>query len=487
MWGVNDNLQPPFCTIRLHYRYMKGLSNTLYYVVTLLMLALTVASCKNTSGSAPQGEVMDDFEIIKQSDTLRVITLSSSTSYFMYRGEDRGYEYELIRRFADDNDLEIKLIIADNYTQMLQKLHDGEGDVVAYDVPVTIGDDDMILHCGPVKESYQVIVQRRGDVLTDVIDLVDKDVYVENGSKYETRMNNLNEEIGGGINVKCVELDTVVVEDLIEMVSRGEISYTVADKYIALLNRTYYSNLDINLAVSFPQRSQWAVRKDSPALAVALNEWAALNSTDVEIKALSKRYFEESKTAVQSSIMSVEDGRISPYDEIFKLEASRIGWDWRLLAAIAYHESRFDPTVVSWAGARGIMQLMPATAAAFGLGIDSIADTPHNVHAAVESLRAVERTVKNLVGNPDEQIKFVIAAYNSGLGHLIDGIKLAKKYGKNPQVWYGEVEEAMMMKTNPEYYNDEVCSFGYFRGSQTKAYVRNVMSLYEYYCDRIQQ
>lgn len=468
---------------------MKATSNTLYYVVALFMVLLAVVSCKNETGTATsaQQEVVNDFDIIKQSDTLRVITLSSSTSYFMYRGEDRGYEYELIRHFADDNGLKIELIIADNYAQMLQKLHNGEGDVIAYDVPVTIDNTDMVLHCGPVKETHQVIVQRRGDVLTDVIDLVGKDVYVENGSKYETRMNNLNEEIGGGIHVKCIERDTVVVEDLIEMVARGEIAYTVADKYIALINRTYYNNLDVNLAVSFPQRSQWAVRRDSPALAAALDEWASLNSTDVDIKSLSKRYFEESKATIESSIMSIEDGRISPYDEIFKVEAAKIGWDWRLLAAIAYHESRFDSSVVSWAGARGIMQLMPATAAAFGLGIDSIADPALNVRAAVESLKVVERTVQNLVDNPDEQIKFIIAAYNSGLGHLIDGIKLAQKYGKNPQVWYGEVEEAMMMKTNPEYYNDEVCNFGYFRGSQTRAYVRNVMAQYLYYCERIPQ
>lgn len=468
---------------------MKASSNTLYHVVALLIVALAVVSCKNetvTVVTSPQ-EVVDDFEIIKQNDTLRVITLSSSTSYFMYRGEDRGYEYELIRHFADDNDLKIELIIADNYTQMLQKLQEGEGDVIAYDVPVTNDDDNMILHCGPVKESYQVIVQRRGDVLTDVIDLVGKDVYVESGSKYETRINNLNEEIGGGINVKHVELDTVVIEDLIEMVSRGDISYTVADKYIALLNRTYYNNIDISLAVSFPQRSQWAVRQDSPALAAALDEWASLNSTDVEIKTLSKRYFEESKATNEASIMSIEDGRISPYDEIFKHEAAKIGWDWRLLAAIAYHESRFDSSVVSWAGARGIMQLMPATAAAFGLSADSIADPALNVRAAVESLKVVKRSVQKYVDDPDEQIKFVIAAYNSGLGHLIDGIKLAKEYGKNPQVWYGEVEEAMMMKSNPEYYNDPVCSFGYFRGSHTTAYVRNVMAQYNYYCDRIPQ
>ena len=151
---------------------------------------------------------------------------------------------------------------------------------------------------------------------------------------------------------------------------------------------------------------------------------------------------------------------------------------------MAYHESRFDPTVVSWVGARGIMQLMPATAAAFGLSIDSIADPQANVATAVKSIKAVENSIRS-VEERDEKIKFVLAAYNSGLGHVFDAIALAKKYDKNPQIWYGQVEEAMLMKGNPAYYNDEVCRFGYFRGRQTTTYVREVMSLYNYYCSKI--
>ena len=186
------------------------------------------------------------------------------------------------------------------------------------------------------------------------------------------------------------------------------------------------------------------------------------------------------------SIYSITEGRISPFDEIFKQEAQAINWDWRLLAAMAYIESRFDTTVVSWMGARGLMQLMPKTAEIFGLGMDSIDMPQPNIRAAVQSLSSIEN---NLVSVEDraEKLKFTIAAYNSGLGHVFDAIAIAKKYDKNPQVWYNEVEEAMNMKANPEYYNDEVCRFGYFRGRQTTTYVRDVMSLYNYYCKKIPQ
>ena len=154
------------------------------------------------------------------------------------------------------------------------------------------------------------------------------------------------------------------------------------------------------------------------------------------------------------------------------------------MAAMAYHESRFDTTVVSWRGAKGIMQLMPATAAAFGLSADSIANTDSNVKVAVATLQAIQRSLVS-VREPEEEVKFMLAAYNAGIGHVLDAISLAKKYGKNEQIWYGEVEEAMYMKSNPQYYNDEVCRLGYFRGRQTTTYVRDVMALYQYYCEKI--
>ena len=130
------------------------------------------------------------------------------------------------------------------------------------------------------------------------------------------------------------------------------------------------------------------------------------------------------------------------------------------------------------------MQLMPATAAAFGLGMDSIALPAPNVEAAVKSIKSLENSLQR-INDQSERLKFIIAAYNCGIGHVFDALALADKYGKNTQLWYGEVEEAMLMKGNPAYFNDEVCRFGYFGGRQTTTYVREVMSLYDYYCEKI--
>ena len=155
-----------------------------------------------------------------------------------------------------------------------------------------------------------------------------------------------------------------------------------------------------------------------------------------------------------------------------------VGIDWRLLASQGYHESRFNPSSVSWAGARGIMQIMPRTARAYNLPASKMADPEANIATATRIWKDLDKSLAKKVPDADERKKFVLAAYNGGLGHVLDAIALAKKYGKNPQVWSGNVEVALQMKANPEYYTDPVVKAGYFRGRETVAYVKGVMNFY---------
>ncbi len=153
--------------------------------------------------------------------------------------------------------------------------------------------------------------------------------------------------------------------------------------------------------------------------------------------------------------------------------------DWRLLAAQGFHESHFDPTRVSWAGARGVMQIMPRTARAYGLLMADITDPEANIRTSTKIIRDLDKTLSRRVSDNQERLKFVIAAYNSGIAHVLDAIDLAKKYGKNPDIWDGNVESALLMKANPEYYTDPVCRAGYFRGRETVSYVKKVMDFYD--------
>ena len=195
----------------------------LWLLVCLCCISMLWVCC-----NTPKTSLENDFDAIKARGELRVLTLMGSTSYFYYKGEARGYEYEVVKQFADDNGLSLKVIVAANEGMLTQMLQDTVADLIAYDVPIIGNSREQLLYCGPEKICEQVLVQRNDNPVADVVELVGKDVYVEKGSKYEQRLIRLNNELGGGINICVFENDSVVTEDLIDMVADGKIDYTLA-------------------------------------------------------------------------------------------------------------------------------------------------------------------------------------------------------------------------------------------------------------------
>ena len=453
---------------------MRSLATMLLSVLLVCTLAY---SCRGGSTSE-SAEAADSIHSIP--DTLRVGTLYSPLSYFIYREEQMGYDYDLIKQFGVDKGVYIDLVVAPSISSLLEMLDSGKVDLAAYEIPIIAANRDRVIPCGVENITHQVLVQPKGNpdsLITDVTQLVGREVYVEKDSKYQHRLANLNDELGGGIMMHVVDQDTLITEDLIEMVSSGKIPLTIVDSDIARLNKTYYNSLDVSLEVSFPQRSSWGVPIDKAWLADSINAWIDSSEPRQAQEKLLKRYFELSKNSPSLSL-DLSKGRMSPYDNLFKKYAKDIGWDWRMLASQGYAESRFDTTVVSWAGARGLMQIMPRTARAYGLSMNRISNPEASISTATAIIRDLDKSLSRYVPDPEERKKFVVAAYNSGIAHIYDAIALARKYGKNPQVWSGNVAEALLMKANPDYYNDPVCKYGYFRGKETTNYVIKVFDMY---------
>jgi membrane-bound lytic murein transglycosylase F len=325
---------------------------------------------------------------------------------------------------------------------------------------------------------------KEDSIVNDVTQLIGKEVWVKRKTRYHERLESLNRELGGGIIIRNIERDTVTTEDLIEMVSRGEIRYTVSENNLARLNRTYYRNIHIDLPISFPQRASWIVRRNAPELARAVNEWAENVSKGSTLKAAVKRYFEQSKQDDFSFEGSgVKKGDLSPYDDLFKKYAAELGWDWQLLASIAWQESRFHNHLESWVGAKGLMGIMPRTARSLGFSPDSLDNPETAIQAGVKCLKYFGRYFAD-IQDPEERIKFTLAAYNAGNGHITDARKLALKWGGDPDIWEGNVAEYIRLKSEPEYYNDSVCKHGYLRGTETFEYVREILSRYRFYNSR---
>ncbi|MCM1075849.1 MAG: transporter substrate-binding domain-containing protein [Bacteroides sp.] len=451
------------------------------FLHALLVLLSYSLACSCGSNSTAGHDDGTDSVVHKLPDTLRVATLYSPEAYFIYRGQEMGYDYELVTALAADKDLTLRMEIAPSLSRAIEMLDSGYVDLIAYEVPITAEYKDRVVPCGPENITTQVLVQpKKGEteLITDVTDLVGKDVYVESDSKYEARIRNLNQEVGGGINIHTVDRDTIITEDLIAMVSEGKIPLTVVDSDIARINKTYYNDLDITLPLSFEQRSSWAVAPDKAWLGDSINAWLNSDKPRQEQAQLLKRYFELSKNDPNSRNYALNGAGVSPFDHLFKRFAEDYDWDWKLLASQAYVESKFDSTAVSWAGARGMMQIMPKTAKGYGASAKSVMKNDVAIETALKFLNDLDRQLTPLVPDEKERKKFVIASYNSGLGHVKDAINLAKKYGLNPQKWDNNVAKAILWKSNPKYYKDPVVRFGYSRGRETYDYVNRVYAFY---------
>ena len=453
-------------------------------IVSLLCITLLLSSCSGKKQEQKEDDFVSmDLPQLKAQGEITAVTLYSSTSYFQYKMEPMGYEYDLIKDFARSEGLKLNIKVAENATRLIEMLEAGEADVIAYPIQVSNNLKENYLYCGREELTSQVLVQRanKGDtILKDVTQLIGKDEYVKPDTKYYERLKNLDKELGGGIHIKDIKKDTVTTEDLIAMVSQGEIPYTISDDNIARLNKTYFWNINVSLKVSFMQRSSWLVRKSSPQLAEAINAWAADKSGSHVYRAVVKRYFELGKQPLTADLPPVKNGHISPYDDLFRRHAKNIGWDWQLLASISYQESHFNPSVVSWAGAEGLMGIMPNTAKALGVTPHELKDPDIGIRTGVDCLRKFRQGFSEIT-DPLEKIKFTLASYNAGIGHVYDAQRLAEKYGKNPNVWEDNVAEYIRLKSDPEYYNDPVCKHGYLRGSETFNYVHEVMERYNYY------
>ena len=205
---------------------------------TLLFILLT--ACVGNRSHAPNERELYDLPQIKDSGELVALTLYSSTSYFLYRGEPMGFQYELCEQFAQSLGLRLRIEVANNPAELVQKLLRKEGDIIAYNLAVTNEWKDSVLYCGEEMITHQVIVQRNGKgALKDVTELIGKEIYVKPG-KHLDRLVHLDKELGGGILIHEMPEDSITTEDLIAKVAQGEIDYTICDNDIARLNRTYY-------------------------------------------------------------------------------------------------------------------------------------------------------------------------------------------------------------------------------------------------------
>ncbi len=463
-------------------------------------LILLCISCRQSSISSnpeirEKEEFIYDFDLdkIRERGYITALMDNSSTGLFIYRGKTMGYEYELLKRYSDELGVELKIDITQNLEEAFNKLNTGGGDIMAYNLTVTKERKKKIAFTHYHNQQHLVLIQRKPEgwrelkyheieaqLIRNPIDLIGKEVTVRPHSSYYDRLVNLSDEIGGDILITPGD-SQMETEQLIRAVAVGEIDYTVAERNIALVNSTYYRNLDIKTAVSFPQQIAWGIRKNAPELLGSLNKWIEKMRKTADYYVIYDKYFKSSKASLarsRSKYSTMSGGDISPYDSLIKNAAEELGWDWRLLAAQIFQESKFDRRAKSWAGAIGLMQVLPRTAREYK--VTRLTNPAQNIYAGKMHLLWLQKAWARDVDDPEERLKFVLASYNVGRGHVLDAVKLTAKYQKDPKKWE-DVREFLLKKSYTKFFSDPVVEFGYCRGAEPVGYVDEVLEHFSNY------
>ncbi len=476
---------------------MRRAKNTL----CLLVAAVAFIACNETAEprNEQRAERKDnlsriDLPEIRERGKLVLLTENSSTSYYLYRGQGMGFDYELVKAFAREHDLDLEVRILEDLNDMFDLLRDGKGDLIACNLAVRSERDALANFTSPLTETRQVLVQRKPEKLANISakalddtlirtweELEGHEIYVH---EYSSFHQNLKSRLAkDSIGVELIEASgNIDTEQLIRLVAEGQIDLTVADENVALLNQTYYPELDVSYALSEEEPIAWAVRKDADSLLTTLNTWIAEKRTRRRVAYTYKKYFEASKdqhARVKSPFSSLSGKRISEFDPVIQQYSGRIEWDWKLLAAMIYQESRFNPEARSWAGAFGLMQLMPLTARRFG--IDTTDTREQNIRAGVDYIKYLDNFWRNRIHDPQERIKFILASYNVGPGHVQDAQRIAQYLGKNPYIWDNNVAEGLLLKSDQTYLALDGVKHGYCRGKEPYDYVKKVMTQYTMY------
>lgn len=358
------------------------------YIILPALILFSCSTQKKENIVAPWGEVQTDSinenfsanDIINNGELI-VLTMSGPETYYDYRGHGLGTQYMLCEKFAQKIGVSVRVELCKDTTDMIKRLTDGEGDLIAFMLPKDIKCSSELLFCGAKTDSA---------------------------------------------------------------------------------------------------KAQWAVAQYNKELAGMLDNWFTPGMLN-EIRKEERMMFSAKsvKRHTYAPFLNKSAGIISSYDGLFKKHAPTALWDWRLIAAQCYQESCFDPKAQSWAGACGLMQIMPSTAQHIGLPVSQIYNPEKNIAAATRFIAELMNTFRD-VPNMSERQLFVLAAYNAGPLHIRDAMALAGKNGHNPHRW-SDVAHYVLALQSPVYYKDPVVKYGYMRGSETVDYVERIRQRYAQY------
>jgi len=441
-------------------------------VPTVLMAAGAVATFH--AGAFPADGFQDlSLDRILAAGELRVITGSSPHSYYIYRNESRGFDYELAREFAARLGVRLRVVPCRTWEEMLTALNRGRGDVIAAGNEITRSRTRQVAFSDSYREVQpHLISHRRLAPITELRDLAGKTVDVSRGSAHHERLEELRNQ---GIDVSIRVHDNLPEDQLIQRVVRGEIDFTIANSNIALMIRRYYPSATVRPLSRDTIPLGWAARRDARHLLEKINEFFRSMIQTGRLEDIYEKYHWNIGDFDYIDLKTFHDRtriRLPRYRPFIKDAAQRSGFDWCLIAAQAYRESHLDPLARGANDARGLMQVLPATGRS--LKITDLLDPVANIKAGVQYLKSVYDQLDGM--EEDDRLLTSLAAYNAGPGHVQDARRLASKMGLDPNRWESLTKTLPLLRFRKYYQEAEQ---GFCRGDITVAYVKHIMIYYD--------
>lgn len=449
-----------------------------------LLFCLVFTACSLKRDYNISQESSEDLPQISKRKRLVAIIDQNSTDYFVFKGEPMGFQFEMLKQLGQFLNLEVEIIVSNNMDDDFLALFEGKADIIAKSQAPSNFESEIVTYGLPLYTTKHVLVQRKqisGSKLfiKKPSELAGQNVYIPIRSAYLQTLNIIVNQVDGDLNV--FEMPGYNAEHLVELVASKKLDYTVCDYEQAKIMKRQFPELDYSTVLSEENSVSWVFRKKSPELLKKVNDWLSYYRTSSQFAIKYRKYFEDRNNYanISHNYISIRTGRISRYDDLIKKYSDVIGWDWRLLASLIYQESRFKPNVKSHAGAFGLMQLMPSTRKYFG--VDTTSTVEDQIRAGVMLIKLLDKQIAPRIPDKEERIKFILASYNIGWGHILDAVKIAEKVGKDSQKWDNNVDSCLLSKSDPKILSLQEVKFGYARGHETYLFVKQVLNRFEHY------
>jgi membrane-bound lytic murein transglycosylase F len=415
-------------------------------------------------------------ERVKEEGVLRVITRNSPATYFQDRSGETGFEYELVKRFADELGVQLQIETADSFESLFTRLSADGGPVLAAAALVkTEGRLAQAQFSDTYLEVTPQIIYREGQPRpTQVRDLLGKRIMVPKGSSQAEQLAELKRELP---DLTWEESDEVEIVDLLRMVDEGQIDLTLVDSNELAMNQVYFSKVRAGFDLGDARGLSWAVAAgEDRSLLDEVNRFLRDTRENDFLERLTQRYYGHVDVLGYVGAYTFAQHlqqRLPKYEQQFRAAAKTHGVDWRLLAAVGYQESLWHPSATSKTGVRGLMMLTLDTAQA--MGVSDRLNAKQSIEGGGKYFTLIRDGLTEDLTEPD-RTWFALAAYNIGIAHLSDARKLAEAEGLDPNKWL-DVSKMLPRLAQKQWYSKT--RYGYARGGETVAFVRNVRRYYD--------